>query len=97
VSAGYDAHQGDPLASMSLSTEAFAAMTDAVAGVADESAGGRLLLLLEGGYDLTALADSVTASVGQLREPRRFEPRQGELTPWGRLSRESLAPYWEGL
>jgi len=97
VSAGFDAHRDDPLASISLHTEAFAAMTDAVVGLADESAGGRLLLLLEGGYDLAALTDSVTASVSHLRDPRRFEPGQGEMAPWGRLSREALAPYWEGL
>ncbi|MFN2424932.1 MAG: histone deacetylase [Candidatus Binatia bacterium] len=97
VSAGFDAHRRDPLASMSLSTAAFAAMTDAMVSIADESASGRLLLLLEGGYDLDALADSVTASVTQLREPGRFDSGQAEMTAWGRVSREALAPYWEGL
>jgi acetoin utilization deacetylase AcuC-like enzyme len=97
VSAGFDAHRDDPLASICLSTQAFAVMTDALAGVADQSAGGRLLLLLEGGYNLRALADSVAASVAHLSDPVGFEPGDGQLTAWGRLSREALAPYWEKL
>lgn len=97
VSAGFDAHRDDPLASMSLSTNAFAAMTDALTGLADESADGHLLLLLEGGYDLAALAASVTASVSRLREPLPFDPGHGELPPWARLSREAVSPYWGGL
>ena len=97
VSAGFDAHRSAPLASMALSTPAFAAMTAALVALADESAKGRILLLLEGGYDLAALRDSVAASIAQLRAPGRFEAGEGELTPWGRLSREALAPYWEAL
>jgi acetoin utilization deacetylase AcuC-like enzyme len=56
-----------------------------------------MLLLLEGGYDLTALAESVTTSVAHLREPQRFDSVDGELTPWARLTRESLSPYWKDL
>jgi acetoin utilization deacetylase AcuC-like enzyme len=97
VSAGFDAHRDDPLASMGLSTAAFAAMTDALLGVADASAQGRLLMLLEGGYDLDALVASVAASVGELRAPRPFSAPDGELTPWGRLSRDALATYWDNL
>jgi acetoin utilization deacetylase AcuC-like enzyme len=94
VSAGFDAHESDPLASMRLSTTAFGALTDAMSNLADECASGRLLLLLEGGYDLSALAQSVTTSVAHLREPARFDATEGELTPWGRASRQALAPYW---
>jgi len=97
VSAGFDAHRDDPLASMALSTSMFAAMTDALVGLADDCAHGRILLLLEGGYDLGALVSSVSASVGQLRSPNPFHAADGELTPWGRLSRDALAPYWERI
>lgn len=97
VSAGFDAHRDDPLAQMALSTPAFAAMTDALVGVADQSAHGRVLLLLEGGYDLHALAASAAASVSHLREPGEFAAEGGELTRWGRLSREAMRPYWEGI
>jgi acetoin utilization deacetylase AcuC-like enzyme len=94
VSAGFDAHASDPLASMCLSTPAYGALTDAMSDLADECASGRLLLLLEGGYDLVALAESVTTSVAHLREPQRFAPGDGELTPWARLTREAMEPYW---
>jgi len=95
VSAGYDAHRRDPLASLELGTQAFAAMTDALAGIADESANGRLLLLLEGGYDLEALTASVAASVAHLANPSSFGEPDGEMTSWARMSREAIAPYWE--
>ncbi len=66
VSAGFDAHRRDPLASLELSTEAYAEATRIVCDLADRLAGGRLVSVLEGGYDLDALADSVTAHVGAL-------------------------------
>ncbi len=94
VSAGFDAHESDPLASICLGTGTFGALTDAMSNLADECASGRLLLLLEGGYDLAALAESVTTSVAHLKEPQRFSPDAGELTPWARASREAMAPYW---
>ena len=97
VSAGFDAHRSDPLASLALTTKAFAEMTDALAGVADASANGKLLLLLEGGYDLAALTDSVATSVAHLREPEPVAESGGEMTPWTRVSREALAPYWETI
>jgi acetoin utilization deacetylase AcuC-like enzyme len=98
VSAGFDAHRDDPLASLTLDTPAYGALTDALAGVADQTAGGRLMLLLEGGYDLEALVDSVRTSVAHLREPSRFDAdRGGELTSWGEVSRQALAPFWETI
>ncbi len=64
VSAGFDAHREDPLADLALSSGDFA---DLAAVVADYAPGpGRLVLFLEGGYDLTALRSSVTASLGRL-------------------------------
>ena len=56
VSAGFDAHERDPLAGMRLTTDAFAAMTNDLRLLADECCGGRLALATEGGYDLKALA-----------------------------------------
>jgi acetoin utilization deacetylase AcuC-like enzyme len=58
VSAGFDAHARDPLASLEVSTEAFAEATRIVRRMADELARGRLVSVLEGGYDLDALAES---------------------------------------
>lgn len=56
VSAGFDAHQDDPLGGMRLTPEGFAALARIVLGIARRHAGGRCLFLLEGGYNLAALA-----------------------------------------
>jgi acetoin utilization deacetylase AcuC-like enzyme len=66
ISAGFDAHWRDPLASLKLKEEDFAWATVQVLDIADRHAGGRVVSLLEGGYDLTGLADSVDAHVGEL-------------------------------
>jgi acetoin utilization deacetylase AcuC-like enzyme len=66
VSAGFDAHERDPLAGMRLTTRAFAAMTADLRRVADTCCSGRLVAVTEGGYDLRALADSMKTVVGVL-------------------------------
>ena len=63
VSAGFDAHARDPLAGMRVSERGFAAMASVLAELADEACGGRLALMLEGGYDLAALTASVRATL----------------------------------
>jgi acetoin utilization deacetylase AcuC-like enzyme len=67
VSAGFDAHAADPLSGTLVSTQAYGHMTEAVGALAERCAGGRLLSMLEGGYDLTALAESAAAHVAALR------------------------------
>jgi acetoin utilization deacetylase AcuC-like enzyme len=74
VSAGYDAHARDPLAEMEVSERGFAAMTSAVRELAAQACGGRMVLLLEGGYDLGALASSVRASLEALTGRREDFP-----------------------
>ncbi len=64
VSAGFDAHQRDPLAGMRLSTAAFEAMTLELGAVAEECCRGRIVSVTEGGYDLQALAASLDAVIG---------------------------------
>jgi len=66
VSAGFDAHRADPLASLEVTTEAYAEATRIVCEIARRHAAGRLVSLLEGGYDLGALGDSVAAHVATL-------------------------------
>lgn len=68
VSAGFDAHRNDPLADIRLGQEDYAWITERLAALADAHAGGRLVSSLEGGYDLAALAASVSAHVGALIE-----------------------------
>src|SRR5262249_51683156 len=55
ISAGYDAHERDPLGGMRLTTAAFGAMTRELRAVADDCCRGRIVAALEGGYDLHAL------------------------------------------
>jgi len=66
VSAGFDAHKDDPLASMKLTEEGYADLTGIVTGIAKRHAGGRMLSSLEGGYNLTALATSVDRHIQAL-------------------------------
>ncbi len=68
VSAGFDAHARDPLASQSLEAEDFAWATRAIVSVANRRAKGRIVSSLEGGYDLEALGRSAVAHVGALQE-----------------------------
>ena len=63
ISAGFDAHVADPLAQLRLETTDFAWITDQLVGVADRHCGGRVVSVLEGGYDLHALAASVAVHV----------------------------------
>jgi len=66
ISAGFDAHIDDPLASLRLVEADYEWATEALAAVAAEHAGGRLVSTLEGGYDLEALAASTCAHVRAL-------------------------------
>jgi len=66
VSAGFDGHGNDPLAGMQLDGPAYAAMTRRLVGVANRHAEGRIVHLLEGGYDLAGLVDGFGAVVGAL-------------------------------
>lgn len=66
VSAGFDAHRRDPLAQIDLDEEDFALATAKVMDLAAGSAGGRVVSLLEGGYDLEGLSRSVAAHVTTL-------------------------------
>jgi acetoin utilization deacetylase AcuC-like enzyme len=75
VSAGFDPHERDPLADMRVTERGFAAMATAMADLAREACGGKLVLLLEGGYDLAALAHSTRACLEVLGGRREDFPR----------------------
>ena len=66
ISAGFDAHHRDPLANIRLVEGDFAWITGKLLDIAEKSAGGRVVSLLEGGYDLQGLAGSAAAHVGVL-------------------------------
>ncbi|HXY38461.1 MAG TPA: histone deacetylase, partial [Vicinamibacteria bacterium] len=65
VSCGFDAHRGDPLANMDLTDAGYAAVTE-VCLAAAASASGRVVMLLEGGYDLDNIAGATAAVVARL-------------------------------
>jgi acetoin utilization deacetylase AcuC-like enzyme len=71
VSAGFDAHRDDPLASLNWETEDFAWLTRRLCDIAADCCDGRVVSTLEGGYDLTALGQSVAAHVKVLMERGR--------------------------
>jgi acetoin utilization deacetylase AcuC-like enzyme len=66
ISAGFDAHRADPLANLRLDERDFAWITTELLGVAARHTGGRIVSVLEGGYDLDALAASVAVHVRTL-------------------------------
>ena len=67
ISAGFDAHADDPLAGLALRATDFGAITRGLMGVAADCCQGRIVSVLEGGYDLTALGASALAHVTELR------------------------------
>src|SRR3954464_919311 len=100
VSAGFDAHERDPLGGMRLSTAAFAAMTQELRGVAEGCCRGRSVSVTEGGYDLQALGsslDAVIAAHGGERSPAQW-PSSAIASSRGQsaaaLVRPVLAPFW---
>jgi len=101
VSAGFDAHERDPLGGMRVTTAGFGLFAKRLRAIADETCGGRIALALEGGYDLDALADSVGEVVRVLADP---SPRGGEFpetSPRGmeiaRDLRAAHARFWPSL
>ncbi|MEM7618973.1 MAG: histone deacetylase family protein [Pseudomonadota bacterium] len=66
ISAGFDAHADDPLATLTLDETDFSWITQELVDIAEKTASGRLVSMLEGGYDLNSLARSVAAHVLQL-------------------------------
>lgn len=99
ISAGFDAHEDDPLGGMRLTTGQFGRLTGLLAGVADECCRGRLVAVTEGGYDLPALAASLrgvatslsatpTAPGGVPAGPAH----RGEAT--AAVARSELSKFW---
>jgi acetoin utilization deacetylase AcuC-like enzyme len=101
VSAGFDAHERDPLAGMRLTSAAFGAMTMELRKVAEACCEGRIVLMTEGGYDLRALAESLQAAVEALAASSAEPgwPPIGVASDRGRAAvsaaKRVLAPYWK--
>jgi acetoin utilization deacetylase AcuC-like enzyme len=85
VSVGFDAHWADPLAGMQLSIDGYVEVIERLIEVANEACDGRVVLLLEGGYDLDVLKGGVTAAarllVGAGRQPDPLGSGPGASEP----------------
>ena len=86
ISAGFDAHTDDPLGGMAVTTAGYADLTGIVKNIAERCCRGRIVSVLEGGYDLGALAASAEAHVRVLMAPAgtgatRPTPRSGRAPP----------------
>jgi acetoin utilization deacetylase AcuC-like enzyme len=92
VSAGFDAHRDDPLAQCTLATESFAKMATHVAAAA-RGLGAPFGAVLEGGYDLDALALSVAATLEAFGDEARV-PEAFELEPVTAEVRETVRQFW---
>jgi acetoin utilization deacetylase AcuC-like enzyme len=100
VSAGFDPHRSDPIGGMLLSERGFAAMCSALRALAESVCDGRLVLLLEGGYSLEGLSQSVHACV-EVLAGRSDEFPTGSTSADAAAalaqSRARLKPYWPVL
>jgi len=101
VSAGYDAHERDPLGGMRLTTAFFGRMTAHLMGVAARHSEGRLAAVTEGGYDLQALRASLLQALVTLRDASTPPPPDsGRPTRADAALRDVMAalkPHWPAL
>jgi acetoin utilization deacetylase AcuC-like enzyme len=70
ISAGFDAHQADPLGGMKLTSSDFGELTTIIKEIARECCAGRVVSFLEGGYDLPSLSTAVEAHIRALRDDK---------------------------
>ncbi len=97
VSAGFDPHRDDPLGDMRVTADGFAGLCGTLCELADRLAGGRVVLMLEGGYDLRGLADSVHACTAVLAGSTP-PPSAAAASHAGdaaiQLTRSAQTPFW---
>jgi acetoin utilization deacetylase AcuC-like enzyme len=81
VSAGFDAHIADPLASMNVTSRGFGLISDVIKDIAERNSNGKLVIALEGGYNLDALAESVSAVFESLLDSGERSEKEEEGIP----------------
>ncbi len=91
VSVGFDIYEGDPLGGMAVTPEGFAGLTRTLMEIARQTCDGKIVLTLEGGYNLQGLRDSVKAVLKELRG----ESIIGDSDPAGEAGRAAIAPLIE--
>ncbi len=99
VSAGYDAHKNDLLAGMNLDVEGFGQLIDLLNALAQEVCEGRILFVLEGGYNLKALSEAVVCTMDTSMAPKTSPIKEKEQTDeylsYREQARRVFSPYWE--
>ena len=96
ISAGYDAHSADLLGGMRLESASFGRFTARLAALAREVGSAPPVFLLEGGYNLNALVESVTATIMGIEEQPPAWEYSGD-TRQVEAARKALSPFWESL
>jgi acetoin utilization deacetylase AcuC-like enzyme len=102
VSAGFDAHRDDPLGGMAMSADGYAALASDILEIADEACGGKVVLVLEGGYNLVALEESIVSVLDVMSGGKAGEIRPGAASataadPVVADVRQLHGQYWECL
>ncbi len=98
LSAGFDAHADDPLGGMRVTEAGFGFMADAVLGIAQRHAAGRLVAMLEGGYNIAALEASVRTVLRRMAGdgvPRGVPQADGRFAPVHAMVRAVHAGHWK--
>jgi acetoin utilization deacetylase AcuC-like enzyme len=99
ISSGFDCHQRDPLGGMRVTNDGFATMARRMKLLAAESCAGKLVAVLEGGYDLRALADGGRAVIEELGreadEPIALAANTGRAAQIIERAHYFQAPYWK--
>jgi acetoin utilization deacetylase AcuC-like enzyme len=80
VSAGFDAHENDPLGGLRMTSAGFRRLSTALVALADELCEGRIVFVTEGGYDTSALAEGLQAVIDACRDRGPAEPVRSSLT-----------------
>ena len=104
VSAGFDIYRDDPLGGMDVTPKGFAGLTRSIMDIADQCCGGKVVITLEGGYDLGGLRDSVKAVLRELADRSRtnYEDMisradQGKLEHTVNQVLQIHGQYWKSL
>lgn len=98
ISAGYDSHRNDPLGGMQLDANGFGRISNLLNSVAEELCEGRILYVLEGGYDVNALSEGVVTTLSTTLERREFNIREDqtdEYLVYRKKMSQALSAFWD--
>ena len=100
ISAGFDAHQRDPLGGMKLSSAGYAALAREFLDLAAACCGGRIVFALEGGYDLQGLSEAVSLTLQEMiaaGDPLEAGAPRQAIVDYAAELRKYFGTWWKGL